>query len=67
MILAREEDQMKKWFRKFEAMAAAVAFTDVGEWDTAREIIERSERRAIPRPAKRSEQRRKRAHSAYRV
>lgn len=58
---------MRKWFRKFEAMAAAVAFTDAGEWDTAREIIERSERRPNQRPAKRSEQRQKRAHSAYRV
>lgn len=58
---------MRKWLRKFEAMAAAVAFTDVGEWGTAREIVERSERLVDNRPAKRPEQRRKRAQANYRV
>ncbi|MFH0821533.1 MAG: hypothetical protein V2B18_02190 [Pseudomonadota bacterium] len=30
---------MKSWRERFQAMAAAVAFAEEGEWDTARSLI----------------------------
>ncbi|MBI4964039.1 MAG: hypothetical protein HY913_12240 [Desulfomonile tiedjei] len=35
---------MKSWRKKLEAMAAAVAFAEAGEWQTARTVLEEADR-----------------------
>jgi hypothetical protein len=40
---------MRNWLRKLEAMAAAVAFAEEGEWQMARSILPVSDQRAAKR------------------
>jgi hypothetical protein len=51
----REEDVMKRWKEKLEAMAAAVSFAEAGDWDTARELLrDRAEDKIVDRREKRT-------------
>jgi hypothetical protein len=36
---------MKNWGKKLEAMAVAVAFSEAGEWQTARTVLEEADPR----------------------
>jgi len=47
---------MLNWLRKLEAMAAAAAFAEEGEWQTARRILHESEKRQTNREARRAKQ-----------
>lgn len=41
---------MKKWLRKLEVMAMAVAFAEAGEWAYAEKIMEREQKKPSVKP-----------------
>jgi hypothetical protein len=63
-----KEDVMKRWFQRFEAMAAAAAFAEAGEWEFAQEIMRRPAKQSSSRAVKRSDQTRPRSErTGYRA
>lgn len=59
---------MRNWLRKLEAMAAAIAFAEEGEWRTARSILPVSDQRALRRESDRVKRPRPRVRqTSYRV
>lgn len=59
---------MRGWIQKLEAMAAAVTFAERGEWETARTILNESQRRTTQKQTDRIKQPRPRVRSqSYRV
>ena len=59
---------MRNWLRKLEAMAAAVAFAEEGEWRMAESIIENAEPKREKKSAELSQRRDQRARKqSYRV
>jgi len=42
---------MRLWREKFQAMAAAVAFAESGEWETAKSLLRRPVGKQVGRPA----------------
>jgi hypothetical protein len=59
---------MGEWLRKLEAMAAAAAFAEEGEWRMARTTLKESQERSSTREADRVKQPRTRAREqSYRV
>ena len=60
ITISRGVETMKTWLSKLEAMAAAVAFAEQGEWKMAQGIMddadrERAQRQHVGGPKKRSE------------
>ena len=65
---ADKEDIMRKWFERFEAMAVAVTFAESGEWESAKEMMRRPDRRSRWSSVKRVERNRPRAgRTGYRA
>lgn len=59
---------MREWLERFEAMAAAVAFAESGEWETAEKIMRRPDERRTLHTGKRVERSRPRAErTGYRA
>ncbi|MBI5248330.1 MAG: hypothetical protein HY912_02445 [Desulfomonile tiedjei] len=59
---------MRGWIRKLEAIAAAAAFAEQGEWQMARSILHESEKRTAQRQTDRVRQPRTRVRDrSYRV
>ncbi|MEW6352541.1 MAG: hypothetical protein AB1646_26135 [Thermodesulfobacteriota bacterium] len=59
---------MFRWLRRMEAMAAAAAFAEHGEWQTAREILNQSRKRSESRETDRMRKPRQRAREqSYRA
>ncbi len=53
---------------KIQAIFSAASFAEVGEWDTAREILNQAEeKRQVKRTKKRTSQRRQARPRAYRT
>jgi hypothetical protein len=55
-LTAMEEIEMRTWFEKLQRMAAATAFAEMGEWQTARGIMEESDKRSTARDIERKSQ-----------
>jgi len=59
---------MRYWLQKLEAMAAAVAFAEEGEWRTARSILNEPKKRIVSEETDRVKQPRRRGREhPYRV
>jgi hypothetical protein len=55
-LTAMEEIEMRTWFEKLQRIAAASAFAEMGEWQTARGIMEESDKRLPARDVERKSQ-----------
>jgi hypothetical protein len=55
-LTAMEEIEMRTWFEKLQRMAAATAFAEMGEWQTAKGIMEESDKRSTERDVERKSQ-----------
>ena len=59
---------MRTWFEKLQRMAAATAFAEAGEWQTARSMVEGPDRISKLRDVKRTDQPKTRlSQRSYRV
>lgn len=59
---------MRYWMQKLEAMAAAVAFAEEGEWQTARSILNECKKRTARQETDRVKQPRSRGREqSYRI
>jgi CRISPR/Cas system-associated exonuclease Cas4 (RecB family) len=50
-IEIKRGSKMRSWRDKFQAMAAAVAFAQAGEWETAKSLLRKPIGKQIDRPA----------------